>query len=202
MTRWRDLSPKQRQAAEAAFAAATVSAAVTDAVEPADPEDEAEPAAANDPDAHWQRTNGKVGAHEIYAYATGAADRAVTARVEAALAQTPGTHEMLWQMLDRVAPYAAPRVAAAASGGIAERQGDGFVLRLRESRAKPEHVYILIVLESAEAPPVQLFVRRPDGRVLRENLPQPTAETIQVLADSQGELVHALNDPASEVRLR
>lgn len=201
MTRWRDLSPRQRQTAEAAFTASLVGAAVADAVEPDDVDDDGEPVAA-DPEEHWRRTRGKVGAHEIYAYATGAADSDVTARVETALAQTPGATEMLWQMLDRVAPYAAPRVAAAASGGVEERQGDGFVLRLRESRAKPEQVYILIVLESAVAPPGQLFVRTADGSVLRQDLPAPAEETIQVLADSASALVNALNDPASEVRLR
>ena len=200
MTRWNDLSPRQCEAAQAAFIASAIADTVWEAIGPDDADDEDN--APTDAEKERRRPPPPVGASDIYACATGTADSGTAARVDAAVAQSPASANMLWQMLDRITAYAAPRVAAAADGGISERQGDGFVLRLRESRTKPDQLYVLIVLEQAESPPGQLFVRAPDGAVVRQSLPAPTDDTIQLLARRSDALVGALNDPGSEVRLR
>lgn len=198
MTRWTDLSQHQRRVAEAAFTALSVGDALAEAAAP-------EIDDTDQPDAAEPRTNADsrpVGPGEVYAYACGTASHPSIERVEAAAARSPAVSDMLWRMLDRIATLSAPRVAAASTGEIEERQGDGFVLRVRGSRARPEQVYILIVLDDPANAPEYMFLRRADGDVVRHPLPAPSYDTIQILAARDGDLATALNDPASEVRLK
>jgi hypothetical protein len=96
-----------------------------------------------------------------------------------------------------------PIAAAASSGGVARRDGDGFQITLRKSRAEPSQIYIIIDLRARdEAPPTHLFVLGEEIRYCKHRLPLPLDGTIQLLAEDGSDIVRALEDHQSEVFLR
>lgn len=96
-----------------------------------------------------------------------------------------------------------PIAAAASSGGVSHREGDGFQITLRKSRAEPSQIYIIIDLSAHdEAPPSHLFVLGEEVRYCKQQLPLPLDGTIQILAEDGSDIVRALEDHQSEVFLR
>lgn len=96
-----------------------------------------------------------------------------------------------------------PIAAAASSGGVARREGAGFRITLRKSRADPSQVYIIIDLAArAGAPPTHLFVLGEEVRYCKHRLPSPLDGTIQILAEDGSDIVRALEDHQAEVFLR
>jgi hypothetical protein len=189
MTRWRELSPQDRDT----VAAAADALAVADTL-PA-------PGAARARDA----TN--VAAltprmADLYAYATGRADAACARRVERAARASGRVGADLARLLARTAVDRAPRAAAASSGALDERRGERFVLLLRRSTARPEHAYVVIKLTEPSARPAALIVRAGDGSLHSRDLPAASEGTVQLLEPADGALVAALGDPASEIFLR
>lgn len=109
----------------------------------------------------------------------------------------------LHRLLSKAALYRLPRLAAASSGAIAERKGEGFQITLHPSRAEPSQVYVLIELEkTARETPETLFICEGGGCYFKLALPAAQGRRIQVLAEVESDLVRALQNADSEVFLR
>lgn len=140
---------------------------------------------------------------ELYGLATNA-DEPLTARMIAALENEPRLRGDLERLIAKTALYRLPRAAAAASpGAVATREGTGFRITLKQSKADPKQIYIIIDLARRDAtPPAHIFVLGEEIRYCKASLPAPANGTIQLLADSRSDLVRALGDHRSEVFLR
>ena len=99
--------------------------------------------------------------------------------------------------------FRCPRSAAAGTKALENRQGQGFAIRLRPSRAEPSQVYVMIELldPGAEAPKALFIARHPKG-LLKQALPEARGGMVQLLAEVESDLIRALRDPGSEVFLR
>lgn len=123
-------------------------------------------------------------------------------RMRMALAATPRLRLDLDRLVQRRADWRAPRAAAASSGQLDGRDGDGFQLRLKPSRAADNQVYVLITLTGdRRQPPTTLVIRSAAGDYVKWSLPSPQAGVIQVLADEAADAVRLLRDPKSELYL-
>ena len=91
--------------------------------------------------------------------------------------------------------------AAAAGGGVTERGGDGFRLRLLPAGGGADQTWIVIALEQPEAAPTTLAVLPPDGPPEVAGLEAPVDGGAQLLVETASALVRALADPASRVFL-
>ncbi len=140
---------------------------------------------------------------ELYRLATSAGEP-LTARMIAALDNDPALGADFERLMAKTALYHLPRAAAAAStGAVATREGSGFRITLKPSKADPKQVYIIIDLARRDgAPPAHIFVLGEEVRYCKAALPPPSNGTIQLLADSRSDLARALGDQRSEVFLR
>jgi len=177
--RWRDLGPDGEATAEAAFVALETVAALE---RPAG-------VAALAPSALW-------------AHLTGAAPLPPTT-LAAALLAFPASRAILAGLLERAAVAIGPRVAAAATGArVTERVGDGFRLRLLPARGAAAQTWIVITLDHVEPSPSGLTALRPEGgSPVSVALEPPVDGVVQLLAETDSELVLAVGDPASTVFL-
>lgn len=142
-----------------------------------------------------------IGFSELYAYAT---DPGIAPSV--ALTTTLSTDGALRATLRRILANTAigrlPQVAAASSGTIESREGDGCRIEINPSRADAGRVYILITLtESWVRTPTTLFVYSPEGRSTKVALPEAQDGRIPLLVESDSEVARALRDIATEVYL-
>ncbi|MDA1323146.1 MAG: hypothetical protein O3C34_00230 [Proteobacteria bacterium] len=143
-----------------------------------------------------------VSFHDIYRYAT---DPAVTPSTDLAraLATDARAREDLRCLLARVAPYRPVSRAAASSGTVTTRSGSGFEISLRESRADPDQLYLIIKLANTAIPaPGTLFVIGDGDGCRKVPLPKPIGGVIQLLLDTGSDLVGALCNPKTDVFLR
>jgi hypothetical protein len=140
----------------------------------------------------------------LYDYAT-QAPRGDDAGVEEALERDPRLAADLRLLLERTALRQLPRAAAAAAGPLRERHGDGCRVRLQPSRAEPGQVYVIIEMapgaETGDLPRA-LFVCDAENRCRRHALPEPRDGVIQLLAETQSDLVRGLEDIKTEIYLR
>jgi len=192
MTRWRDLTPRQRGTVAAAADALALHDSLPD------------PLQRPEPDASVASLAPRMA--ELYAYAAGQADADCQQRIERAARVSGRVSADLARLLARTALDVAPRAAAASTDALDERRGDRFVLLIRGSAARPEHAYVVLRLDDpdawADSPPVALIVRAGDGAVHRRELPAASEGTIQFLEPADSNLIVALGDPASEIYLR
>ena len=128
--------------------------------------------------------------------------RQIDRELTAALSASPRLAADLKRLIANLAPYQAPRLAAASTGEIRRREGDGFAMEFRASRVDHAQVYVGIRLGAPDrrAPEV-LFVSRADGVLLKYPLPPLLGDTVQLLLETGSELLTALQDPSSEVFL-
>ncbi len=179
---WSSFEPQQKQAAAFMFDALSTIDAVSDAI-------------AEDGPRH-------AGFSDLFAYVMGPEDE-MTPDLAAALESQPALQADLLRLLKQTAQYRFPRVAAASSGSVAQRDGELYRITLRPSRAEPSQVYIVIDLaDPLIAPPSLLYVCRPGRRCEKHRLPVAQDGTIQILADAGAPLVEALRDNDAEVFLR
>ena len=153
------------------------------------------------PDAGEDRER-RVGFGDIYAYVN-EPGRAMSAPLRRALDRDARRRDDLMRLLAKTAGYRCPRSAAAGTKALESRQGQGFAIRLRPSRAEPSQVYVVIELldPGAESPRALFIARHPDG-LLKQALPETRGSTVQLLAEVESDLIQALQDPGSEVFLR
>lgn len=179
---WKDLSPAGREAAEKAFEMLSHYDGLTRAMQ-----DDGRDVALTFAD--------------IYRYATDPlADLDHDQR--RALARDPKLQDALERLLSKNVVYQFPRVAAASSGTVSEREGDGFRIKLKESRADADQVYIILMLDDhVEDLPVALMVKGEDGSYLKLPLPEIDGGTAQMLEASDSAIVQALRDVKTELYL-
>lgn len=145
---------------------------------------------------------GTVAFSALYAYATDP-EAPPDERIETALRDDPGLMADFRRLLEKTAARRLPRVAAASSGAIMSREGEGCRIRFRASHAEPSQTYIIIELtdEPAEGPNT-LFIVYPDKGCRRFSLPPARDRVIQVLAEEDSDLLQGLLDIRTEVFLR
>ncbi len=144
----------------------------------------------------------QFGFADIYAYVN-EPGRPMSAQLSEALEADARLRDDLLRLLAKTAGYRCPRSAAAGTKVLESRHGQGFTIRLRPSRAEPSQVYVVIELldRAAEAPKALFIAERRDG-LLKHALPEARGGTVQLLAETESDLIRALRNPRSEVFLR
>ena len=143
-----------------------------------------------------------VGFSELYSFATDPG-RGMDERLRNALAGNARLRRDMDKILDKTALYHFPLVAAASSGAVEERDGEGFKIKLRVSRAETSQTYVMIELdETNTSKPSTLFVRGSENEYGKYPLPEPQGGVIQLLVDCDSDLVKALRDVHTEVFIR
>lgn len=144
----------------------------------------------------------QFGFSDLYAFVTGF-DSTMDMELERALKLDHRLRENLDRLLAETALYHAERVAAASTGKVDIRHGEGFEIRLRESRAAPQHVYIIIELKDpAAVPPTAMFFSGSRTVCQKLMLPEPQDGTIQILENLDSEAVAAVRDIDTQIFLR
>jgi hypothetical protein len=106
------------------------------------------------------------------------------------------------RLVQRTANWHAPRASAASTGQLETREGGGFQIRLRPSRAAADQVYVLITLTGERSQdPTTLVIRSAGGQYVKWTLPSPQSGVIQILADEEADGLRLLRDPKSELYL-
>ena len=182
MGTWNTMTPRQKEAAAEIFDALSTLDTLCDR--------------------HAETAEGtrKVGFSDLYAFATG--DRMMDADLRRALENDPRLGEDLNHLLDKVALCHFPRAAAASSGSVESREEEGFKIRLKQSRAVASQTHVIIELADEQATPKTLFLCGPKPRYEKVELPEPQDGIIQLLAESDSDLVLGLGDIQMEVFLR
>ena len=121
--------------------------------------------------------------------------------VERALAESPALRADLRRLLGKTAARRLPRLAAASSGPLSARDGEGCRIRFEASRAEPSQVYVIIELQDEEAPAPRSLIVCDDSGSRKFALPPPHNGTVQVLVERDSDLIGALSDLGSEVYL-
>ncbi len=149
-----------------------------------------------------------IGFGEVYRYAT-EPDQAMSPALNQALQANGRLRSDLRHLLERTTQLHLSGRAAASSGTITTRQGTGFSMTLRESKAERGQIYVIIRFVDAPnsisvPPPKSLFVVDDVSGFRKLPLPAPSAGAVQLLLDADGdaELVAALRDPRTEVFMR
>ena len=143
----------------------------------------------------------QVGFSQLYAFATDP-DQPLSETLSDALQHQPRLAADLQRLLDKGCRHRGPRLAAASTGAINHREGQGFALDIRPSRADASQVYVVIQLAGELPLPSMLFVTRPEAEFHKQALPSPAGDRLQLLFDADAEIVRALQDPKSEVLLK
>ena len=144
----------------------------------------------------------QFGFSDLYAFVTGF-DSTMDVEMERALKQDHRLRENLDYLLAKTALYHAEQVAAASTGKVNMRYGEGFEIRLRESLAAPQQVYIIIELKDpAAVPPTAMILSGSRTVCEKRMLPEPQDGTIQILENIDSEVVVALRDIETKVFLR
>jgi hypothetical protein len=183
MVTWNELSKRQRQAAEQTFDALETIDALTAS--------QSEEGAAK-----------SVGFADVYAFATGL-NTAKDQDVRLALLRKPKLRQAFDAFLDQAAVYHFPRVASASTGDVETRDGDGFKIKLKRSKAVESQCYVIIDVDpNLGIEPRALFVKSIDGGIEKVVLPEDGAGNFQILSEWESDLVRALRDVKTEVYLR
>lgn len=107
------------------------------------------------------------------------------------------------RLLARTAEWRCERAAAASSGLLDIREGNGFRLRLKPSKGAEGQVYVLIeFLAGAPDPqPLSLTVCGPEEACERIALPEFQDAVAQILCEEDSEVVRLLRNPKTEIFL-
>ena len=143
-----------------------------------------------------------VGMSQLYAYATDP-ETVPDPDLEAAISRDEKLRADFELLLERTALSRFPRVAAASTGTIAEREADGCTIRFRQSHAEPSQTYIIIELAAGQSEtPQSLFLCGPALAPRKYALPEAHEGVIQLLVESDAEVLEGLRDIDAEVFLR
>lgn len=176
---WKVLTPHQKRAAEQSFEALTIA---DDLMAPRE-----------------ENVERPYSMSDLYACATGAT--VIDAALNRELLQNPALQNDMRRLLAKTTICQFPMAAAASDGQVNARDGDGFSLRLKPSKAAPDQIYIIISLSNFELQPKLLCCMNGTGGFNAISLPMAQDGVIQVLDESASKLVVALRDVKSEVYL-
>jgi hypothetical protein len=119
------------------------------------------------------------------------------------LERDPALRADLHRLLEKTAVSYLPQVAAASSGTIKVREGQGCLIRFEASRAEPSQTFVVIELTNPETPvPGHLFVCDAENHCLKYPLPPASDGAIQILLEQGSDLLDRLLDIDTEVFLR
>ena len=133
----------------------------------------------------------------LYLYVTDA--RSEDAELEAALSDNAVLRAELRRLTAKVAGYRISELAAAASGLVAQRVAPGCRIRFEPSRAESAQTYVIISLDDLGHHPRWLAVFIDDDRCRRLALPEPRDGLIQLLVETNSDILAALRNPKSEI---
>ncbi|MTI08728.1 hypothetical protein [Curvivirga aplysinae] len=143
----------------------------------------------------------RYGFGDVYQFATNAHIE-MTSGLQKALKQDDKLQSALDQLLSERVVYQFPRAAAASSGNLESREGDGFSIQIKHSRAQSGQVYIILKMEDAfQQEPTAITLKSGEGQYLKKLLPLSVDGVFQFLAEEDDEFVKTLRDVASEVFL-
>jgi hypothetical protein len=136
---------------------------------------------------------------DLYAWATDP-EHAFGSAEREALLRDPVLRRSFTLLVGRLASLRVPAAAAASSGRLDARSGQGVSVRLVPSRADPKQVYVLLEIER-DVQASLLLVLRDGVPVARLALPETPDGHLQVIEANDSPLVGALRDPATELVL-
>lgn len=144
----------------------------------------------------------RIAFRDLLAWTKGPAVNLPIAYKQALLAN-PTLRRDFDRLLAKTAEWRCERAAAASSGLLDTRDGSGFRVRLKPSRAAQGQVYLLIEFtgDVPVAPPRSLAVTCADGDCVRLELPEFRDGSAQLLSDENAEVVRLLRDPKTEIFL-
>jgi len=183
MVRWNDVAQGQRDAVAAAFEQRSISADLAQHV------------------FDQEGLKRRLGFDDLYKFFNGnmhidAVD------LERALGANARLMQSYEKLLNKHSLYHLPRAAAAASGELEERVGDGFSIRVKPSLSKPDQIYMLIELaDPDESSATKLVLKSSQGKYHHEILPEGADGVVQLVTDSGSDLMRYFQDPGSEVFL-
>lgn len=187
---WQSLSPREKAAAEQVFDALSTFDALTGGIPEATPAREAVAQGAR-----------RFAFQDLHAYATRRAG-ADDALIEGALARDGGLRASFHRLLENIALCFLARPAEASSGEVESREGAGFTIALTRSKADSGHTYVTVRLTAPGiSAPKALFAFGGETRHRKFSLPEAEDGVIQVLAESDSELVQTLRDNKTEIFL-
>jgi hypothetical protein len=144
----------------------------------------------------------KFGFLDLYSFVTGF-DCTLDVELEKALEHDKLLRDNLDCLLTETALYQAKQVAAASSGAIDTRQGEGFEIKLHQSHAAPRQTFIMIELKDPTAvPPTSMILSGPRVTCHKILLPEPQDGSIQILENNNSIVVVTLRDINTQVFLR
>lgn len=124
-------------------------------------------------------------------------------KVKEALANNPQLRRIYRKFLDQGSAYYVPEAMAASSEAFLERSGKGCRIRMEQSRAQSEQVYVIVELEEAQGgAPSALVICDTDLSCTTFELPAFRGGIAQLIAERESELVKLLNNPKTEAFLR
>jgi len=142
-----------------------------------------------------------IGFSELYAYAT-QADHIPAPALKEALFSNLKLRRDFKRLINKQSIATMMRAAAASSGQIERREGDGFVLTLRPSQADKNQIYLLIQSEDRDDSPSLLFVEDENGPFHRLVIEDFYDGEAQILLSVEDDIVKALRKPKVDVILR
>ena len=144
---------------------------------------------------------GAVSFGRLYGYAT--EPDAEDAELERRLETDPGLAAKFRWILRRTARFSMPRAAAASTGAVNQRTGEGWRLRISPSEAEPTQAIVVIEFDDRDEPGARWLIACYEGdQYQRFALPTARGGIIQILEEIEAPLVQALQDPSTEVFLR
>ena len=144
---------------------------------------------------------GSVSFGRLYSYAT--EPDADDAELEQRLETDPGLAAKFRWILRRTARFSLPRAAAASTGAVNQRTGEGWRLRVSPSEAEPTQAIVVIEFDDREEPGASWLIACYEGdQYQRFALPTARGGVIQILEEIDAPLIQALQDPSTEVFLR
>ena len=136
-----------------------------------------------------------IGFSRLYAYAVRPDDFG-DEELTTALARDPALWSDFQRLLSRTSIAEGPQVAAAATGDIMSREGEGFRIDFRRRRAEPDQTYVILTLDDDyTARPEALLLLDSEQRICRKHiLPVPRDGVIQILVERDSALLAELLD--------
>jgi hypothetical protein len=146
--------------------------------------------------------SGEPGMARLYAYASDAG-AALDPDLEDVIARDGRLRANFELLLVRTALHRFPTVAAASAGPISEREAEGCRIRFQQSQAEPNQTYIIIELAAGQSEkPKALFLCGSHRAARKYALPEAHEGVIQMLVESDAEVLEGLRDIEAEVFLR
>jgi len=143
-----------------------------------------------------------ISASRLYAYASGEIAYPQS-DLDQALGQNLNLRRAYKSMMSRAAAYYLPQSLAASSDALPTREGEGCRIRLQESRAEPDQIYIIVELtRDRDGTAETLVVCGQDDRLAQIALPSPRNGIAQVIVEKNSEILTLLADPKSEAFVR